>query len=131
MQFQYTKTLKQFSRSNRKSQTDAEKTLWLKLRNKQLNGYKFRRQFPLLHYILDFYCLDKKLAIELDGSQHFENQFYDSQRTQDLQELGIKVIRFLDNEVLQNLGGVLEKILTELNKTSSYPSPIRRRDEGT
>ncbi len=115
MKFQYVKGLKQLSRSNRKSQTDVEKMLWLNLRNKQLNGYKFRRQFPILHYILDFYCLDKKLAVELDGSQHFENLAYDIQRTKDLQKLGIRVIRFLDNEVLQNLNGVLEKIMSELS----------------
>lgn len=118
MQFQYNKSLKQFSRYNKKNQTNAEKILWFSLRNKQLEGNKFRRQFPILHYILDFYCIEKQLAIELDGSQHIANESYDKQRTVDLEKIGIRVIRFWDNEILQNLNEVLEKILLEL-KTSS------------
>jgi|SRR5579872_1467001 len=116
MRFQYNKNLKHYSQSNRANQTNAEKLLWYKLRNRQLDGIKFRRQFPLLNFILDFYCMDKKLAIELDGSQH-ANSLYDAERSKELQKLGITVIRFWDNDVLQNINEVLEKILLALTSS--------------
>lgn len=113
----YDQRLKNFSRSLRKTQTDAELLLWKKIRCKQINGLKFRRQFPISGYIIDFYCYEKKLAIELDGSQHQkpEQRKYDFQRTRELGEIGIKLVRFWDNEVLRNINGVLEEILQQLN----------------
>ncbi|CAN5201821.1 hypothetical protein BH11PAT1_BH11PAT1_7630 [soil metagenome] len=104
-----------YSRTNRKNQTETEKLLWFRLRSRQLGGYKFSRQYALADYILDFYCVEKNLAIELDGSQHGEQLEYDLKRTQYLQSLGITVIRFWDNEVFKNIEGVLASILEKIN----------------
>ena len=68
--------------------------------------------------VLDFYCAEDRLAIELDGAQHVQRKYYDERRAKDLQKLGIKVIRFWDNDVLQNMNGVLEQILITLDKIS-------------
>jgi len=103
-----------YSRTNRNNQTDAEKLLWSHLRRKQIDGLKFRRQYPIANYILDFYCSEKKLAIELDGSQHMQNSGYDEKRAQILQKHNIEIMRFWDNEVLQNIDGVLQVIYERL-----------------
>ncbi|MBT9099922.1 endonuclease domain-containing protein [Methylovulum psychrotolerans] len=94
----------------RKNQTDAERWLWQKLRNKQLLELKFRRQFPIDRYIVDFVCLELKLVIELDGSQHIAQADYDEQRRLCLEQRGFKIIRFWNNEVLGNGEGVLDAI---------------------
>jgi very-short-patch-repair endonuclease len=101
-------------RDLRKSQTDCEQILWSKLRNKQCNGHKFYRQYSIGPYILDFYCPKIKLSIELDGSQHAENKEYDQIRTTYLENYSIRELRFWNNEVLENLEGVYEKILKHL-----------------
>ena len=118
MVFLYNKLLKSRARTLRKKQTDTETFLWSKLRSRQIAGHKFRRQFPIAQFIVDFYCLEKKVAIELDGSQHSsEDQFqYDKNRTTKLEKFGIKVLRFWDNEIFNNTNGVLEKILSSLQK---------------
>lgn len=106
-----------FVKELRKNQTREESLLWSKLRSNQL-GFKFRRQHPIQNYILDFYCPSLRLAIELDGGQHQENKEYDQTRTKLLNSLGIKVLRFWNNELIDNLEGVLETILQELKKPS-------------
>ena len=83
---------------------------------------KFRRQHPVGNYIVDFYCDEAKLAIELDGGQHASSSGYDTTRTQELERLGIRVLRFWNNEVLGNLSGVLERI-AEAIRVSPPPSP--------
>ncbi|MDI1276937.1 endonuclease domain-containing protein [Methylobacter sp.] len=98
------------ARSLRKDQTDAERLLWQKLRNRQLLGVKFRRQFPIEPYIADFVCLELKLIIELDGSQHFDKIAYDHERTDFLKQRGFKVLRFWNNDAFKNTEGVLESI---------------------
>lgn len=90
--------------------------MWQKVRAKRLEGIKFRRQVPIGNYIVDFLAFSKKLIIELDGSQHFDNIEYDNKRTEDLNRLGYKVLRFWDNEIINNIDGVLLKILEEYNK---------------
>lgn len=115
--FQYNNEFTHYSRLNRKNQTDAEKLLWQKLRNRQLSGFKFHRQYPIQVYILDFYCPEKKLAIELDGSQHVKNKLYDEKRTSVLSKYKIRVLRFMDNEMLQNTDSVLEVIQNTLMKS--------------
>jgi len=101
----------------RKSQTPQETILWSKLRNNQL-GFKFKRQYSVGPYVLDFYCSSKKLAVEIDGSQHIENKEYDNQRSDYLSVFNIKVIRFWNNEINTNIDGVILKITTELNAPS-------------
>ena len=102
----------------RREMTDAEKRLWHHIRDDQLEGNRFRRQVPLKPYILDFCCLKKKLAIEVDGGQHNGSRT-DLIRTQWLERKGFQVLRFWNNEVLTNIDGVLA-VITE--KLRSLPS---------
>lgn len=108
----------EFSRELRQVETEAEKVLWEWLRNKKLNGLKFRRQHPLSSYIADFYCHEKKLVIELDGAIHEtkENMDYDKTRTQQLNEEGIIVVRFRNEEVMNDIEAVIKKIREVANK---------------
>ena len=101
-------------RKLRKSSTPHEVILWSRIRKSQL-GYKFRRQHSIGKYIVDFYCPERKLIIELDGSQHIEKQKdYDKQRDEYLKSLGFEILRFWDNDINNNLDGVLLKILKYL-----------------
>jgi very-short-patch-repair endonuclease len=104
------------ARNLRHNQTEVEGRLWQYLRDGRLGGYKFRRQHPIKDYILDFYCPEKKLAVELDGGQHdmAKQMAYDQKRSSILEKGGIRVLRYWDIEVLQNLDGVLDDILGEL-----------------
>ena len=107
---------KTIARKLRRDQTDAERTLWARLRSKQLIGAKFRRQQPVGPYIVDFINFDSRLVVEIDGGQHNEEKMIhkDDNRTRWLRERGYRVLRFWDNEVLQNVDSVLEKILATL-----------------
>jgi len=104
------KGLTNTARMLRKNQTDAERALWQKLRNRQLLGVKFRRQVPIKGYVADFAALEIKLIIELDGSQHIENKEADEFRTGFLQREGYKVIRLWNDDVLLRIDYVLEFI---------------------
>jgi very-short-patch-repair endonuclease len=101
------------ARKLRKQQTPAEEKLWRLLRNKQLAGYKFRRQFPIGNYIADFVCFQHRLIVEADGGQH-SNNATDASRTAELEQQGWHVIRFWNNEIMENDEGVLLTILSEL-----------------
>jgi len=107
-----TTKLIEFARELRKNQTDAETVLWQLLRNRQLNNLKFRRQHPIDNYIADFYCHELKLVIELDGGQHFtdKGKQKDIQRTSNLKQHGIEVLRFDNRQVLTETEAVLESI---------------------
>ncbi|EIL97147.1 MULTISPECIES: endonuclease domain-containing protein [Rhodanobacter] len=109
------------AKSLRTSGTDAEHELWYHLRARRLDGLKFRRQHPMPPYVADFYCDELKLVIELDGSQHDEQS--DSIRTQALQRQGLFVLRFWDNQVLQETGAVLEAILNFARHRTLSPTP--------
>jgi very-short-patch-repair endonuclease len=98
------------ARQLRRSFTDAERKLWTHLRGRQLRGVKFRRQQPLGPYIVDFCSLDPKLVIEVDGGQHAQEVERDAIRTAALEQMGYGVIRFWNNDVLQNIEGVWERI---------------------
>ena len=98
----------------RKSQTKQEGLLWEKLRRNNL-GVKWRRQYSVGPYVLDFYCPNKKLAIELDGGQHKENIIYDEERTIFINSASISVLRFWNNEIDNNLDVVLKQIISKLN----------------
>jgi len=100
--------------------TDIERLLWQALRYKQVNGNRFRRQHPIGRYIVDFACIEQKLVIELDGRQHQEQVAYDEQRTASLQAQGWQVLRFWNNDILNNLEGVLTRIAENL--TAAPPS---------
>jgi very-short-patch-repair endonuclease len=93
--------------------TDAERRMWSALRNRRLLRYKFRRQHPIGQYVVDFVCTEHRLVVELDGGQHANNQA-DMRRTLWLKSQGWKVIRFWNNDVLANTGGVIETILRVL-----------------
>jgi very-short-patch-repair endonuclease len=103
------RVLKERRKLLRKNTTPQEKVLWYLLRNKNL-GFKFFRQHSIGHYIVDFYCKEKKLIIELDGSQHQDNQEYDIERTRYLEMYGYRVLRFSNNEVNSNRIVVMAKI---------------------
>ena len=113
--------LKDRRRELRRNQTDAERVFWAKVRNKQFLGMKFFRQYSFGPYILDFYCPEKKLAVELDGGQHnqLDGREYDAARTNYLNLYGIEVVRFWNNEVLGNMDGVLAGL--ELKAVSRKP----------
>jgi very-short-patch-repair endonuclease len=98
------------ARELRRSQTAAEARLWSRLRNGQLDGFKFRRQFAISDFIADFCCRQRKLVIEVDGGQHYEEREKDVWRERLLAARGYRVLRFWNDEVLKNTEGVLEKI---------------------
>lgn len=110
-------------RNLRKNQTAAEKKFWTILRNRQLTGVKFRRQFSIGRYILDFYSPEYRLGIEADGGQHYtdEGRKRDELRTKVLSQLGIQILRFNDHEILNNIEGVCEIIHKTIEKRKDNP----------
>jgi very-short-patch-repair endonuclease len=109
------------ARAMRARMTNAEQFLWQILRNRRFCGVKFRRQHPYDRFVLDFYCHDAKLAIELDGGGHNDEaqKVYDEERTRILEEAGIIVLRFWNHDVLNNFESVLERLYAVL----CAPSP--------
>jgi very-short-patch-repair endonuclease len=114
----------EFARSLRKYPTNAERKLWARLRQKQFGGFRFRRQQPIGSYVADFFCARAKLIVELDGGQHGKDShaIRDEVRTRWLDSQGYRVLRFWNNEVIQNLNGVLEGIEIALG---AAPHPSR------
>lgn len=112
------KTLTDLAKQLRRNQTDVEKMLWHRLRNRQVNGCKFRRQHRIGKYVVDFVCPEKLLVVELDGGQHDEQASQDAARTVVLSTKGYRVLRFWNNEVNENIDGVLEAIRLELERPS-------------
>ena len=118
--------LKGFARELRASATDAERRIWSKLRDRRFAEWKFRRQTPIGGYIVDFYCVKAKLVIELDGGQHGtpEAEAYDAERTRVLESLGLRVLRFWDNDALSRTDVVMNEIFRQLREgPSPQPSP--------
>jgi len=105
--------------------TDAEKNLWRLLRDRRLAGHKFRRQYPAAGYILDFYCARARLAVELDGSQHADADAaaYDARRTAALGQLGIRVLRFWDHDLLKHPDLIADRIYDALHPEEPSPRP--------
>jgi len=123
------------TRRLRRNQTDAERVLWLRLRDRRLNGLKFKRQMPIDRYVVDFCCSEARLIIELDGGQHATRMAEDTNRTKVLDAMGYLVLRFWNNDVLQNTNGVLEEILNTLEQHRSEPPhpdplPFGEREKG-
>jgi len=117
--------VKEKRRALRKRMPPAEVTLWSKLRSKGLNGCKFRRQYSIGSYIVDFYCPQIKLVIEVDGDSHFVDgaDSYDRNRQAIIESLGISFLRFTNRDVYERLEGVINTILERISK-SDLPSPL-------
>ena len=109
------------ARSLRRALTPTEFALWTRIRDRQLGGFKFVRQEPIDRYYVDFVCRERGLIIELDGGQH-SDRLKDKQRDSDLGTLGYRVIRIWNNDVIENLDGVLQTLLSELEKPPLTPS---------
>ena len=108
--------MKQYVRKLRKSSTDAERLLWSRLRRRQLNGFKFRRQHQIGLYICDFASLDGAIIVELDGSQHVNQVIYDARRDSFLRSAGFRVIRFWNGDVIYRTEQVVETIFEALHR---------------
>ncbi len=123
-------TLKIFHRAKelRRATTPAERTLWKRLRNHQLNGLGFRRQHALGNLIVDFCCPERKYVIEIDGDTHANQVEYDEARTEWLAKYGWRVLRFTNRDIEKNLEGVLKVIADEL--TPSQPPPFEKAQMG-
>ena len=119
----------QYARSLRIDQTDVEKRLWRELRNRQLDGFKFRRQHGIGPYIVDFICIEAGLVVELDGGQHADQVSYDARRSVLIEAAGYRIVRFWNNDVLENIEGVVERI-HELLAGCPSPQPSPQRGEG-
>ena len=108
------------AKENRNNPTEAEAALWSQLRNKQLDGYKFRQQHLIGDFIVDFVCLSKKLVIEVDGGIHKETKEYDEERTKILADRGFEVLRFKNEEVLGDIDVILEQVSNNLAQLKDY-----------
>jgi very-short-patch-repair endonuclease len=132
---QSTPVIRDRARQLRRNQTDAERELWARLRSRQLFGFKFRRQYPIGSFITDFCCFEQHLVVELDGGQHAEQTEADQRRSDLLTRHGYRVLRFWDNDVMQNMNGVLQRITEALSSSnvnltpSPVPSPRGRGSE--
>ncbi len=117
MQVDYNKNLQPCSKKLRKEMTDAERKIWKYISGKKIKNLQFYRQKIIGNYIVDFYCPSAKVIIEIDGGQHLEAEglHKDALRDKYLMDLGFKILRFNNLEVLQNMEGVYQKILNELN----------------
>jgi very-short-patch-repair endonuclease len=117
---------REFAQQLRHELTDCERLLWQRLRNRQLGGFKFRRQYPLPPYVLDFYCAELGLAVELDGGQHFSDEVLrkDAARSRYLEKYGVWVLRFSNREVLLQMQDVLAEILRQAEIAAPHPSPL-------
>ena len=104
------------ARTLRRLQPSSEAVLWNALRNRQLDGFKFRRQFPIEGYFADFACIDARLVVELDGWSHGHREAYDARRTEAIEACGFAVLRLANEDVAENLDGVLETILRALHQ---------------
>ncbi|MDD4962614.1 MAG: endonuclease domain-containing protein [Gallionella sp.] len=114
-----------YAKTLRSHQTDAELQLWYHFRAHRFLDFKFKRQKPIGNYIVDFVCLEKKLIVELDGGQHGGQMQYDQVRDAWLRDQGYQVLRFWNNDVMQQLESVLEAILIALaSKSPSPPAPL-------
>jgi very-short-patch-repair endonuclease len=123
-------TIRKISRNAaklRRDMTDAEKRIWYQVRDRRLGGHKFKRQWSIGPYVVDFCCIEKRLILEIDGGQHSAES--DAKRTASLCAKGYRVVRFWNNDVLSNLDGVLISLLAEL-EADPHPNPLPQAGEG-
>ncbi len=122
----YNPKLKQFARDLRNNSTLSEVLLWRQIKGQKL-GYEFHRQVPIDEFIVDFYCHELMLVIEVDGSSHNDKYNYDMNRQTKLQDLGVKFIRFSDADVKKNMTGVLSALKNKTDEVvSPPPNPLLR-----
>jgi very-short-patch-repair endonuclease len=120
----YNKNLIPLARENRRNPTPAETRIWNEgLRKRQLARFKFLRQKPIDHFIVDFYCSKLGLVIEIDGDSHAETAEYDHERTRVLNAYGLDVVRYTNDEVLGNIEGVYEDLLRRITNPPRSPQP--------
>ena len=123
--------IRTWARELRGRMTDAEALLWMLLRNRRMADAKFRRQCPVGRYILDYYCVERMLAIELDGGQHGEAVAYDYHRDSWLSSQGIRILRFWNNQMLTEIEAVMEVIYQAVVETESdQKAPLPQVGEG-
>ncbi|PIU01935.1 endonuclease [bacterium (Candidatus Torokbacteria) CG09_land_8_20_14_0_10_42_11] len=121
----YNPKLTKLARKNRQEPTQAEKKMWFAIFGKnQFQGYKFLRQKPIDQYIVDFYCAELMLAIEIDGDTHAGKEENDLSRTQILNQFGIKVIRYTDDEILNSIEGVYDDLAKKVNLITHITHPF-------
>ena len=119
----YNPKLKQIARNLRNNSTKSEILLWNALKGKQLRGFDFHRQRPIYKYIVDFFCSELSLAIEIDGSSHNDKLEFDDLRQKELESAGVQFLRFTDKDVKQNLSGVVDVIIEWIDTHGHTPSP--------
>ena len=118
----YSKSLTALARENRSNPTKAERKIWNEvLRMRQFANYKFLRQKPIGGYIVDFYCSELRLVIEIDGDSHTESVEYDEERTKILAAMGLTVVRYTNDEVLTNIQGVYDDLWGKIQNNASLP----------
>jgi very-short-patch-repair endonuclease len=124
--------LTHIARELRRSQTPAEALLWERLRNRKLAGLKFKRQHRIGRFIVDFYCRELRLVVELEGGIHdrTDQRTYDEMRFEELKARGLRVLRIRNEEVLNDVEGVLRKIVALTLSLRDTPLPIRERGRG-
>ena len=116
-QWRAKKSTRELARELRKQMTPAERALWQRLRRNQLDGWHFRRQHPVGNFVVDFFCAKARLVVEVDGPIRLKQQAYDEERTQLLEELkGYRVLRFTNDQVMNDIEGVLEEIRRALGE---------------
>ena len=118
------------ARNLRKQFTDAENILWYYLRNRRFHNLKFRRQYSIERYYIDFFCSELNFGIELDGGQHYtlDGKKYDRKRTEYLLNKGVKIVRYTNHEVIQNIKSVLEDLTKKIEEIHSSPYPLLKEE---
>jgi len=124
----YNPALKSLARNLRKNMTLSEVLLWNQLKQKQMMGFDFDRQRPIGEYIVDFYCKELSLVIEIDGDSHTYRYDYDEERQSSLEKKGVRFLRFDDLEVKKDMNNVLRVIVDWINKNKNPPPPLRGGD---
>jgi very-short-patch-repair endonuclease len=114
--------LRRYARGMRRTSTSAEEAMWRLLRARALSGYKFRRQAPVENFILDFVCFERRVVVEIDGSQHADS-LRDTARDKQLRDAGFETIRYWNNDVLLRPAAMLEDLLARLTSLQRNPSP--------
>mgnify|MGYP000533559838 CR=1 FL=1 len=123
--------VQQRARALRNTSTDVERFLWRYLRRRQIADRRFRRQVPIGGYIADFVCLESKLVVELDGGQHQTRHHHDTRRDRYIEKRGFKILRFWNNDVLQQAEAVLQQIWQALQPSAPLPFPPPRSGGGS